>query len=328
LTLHSFLFIHHSSPFTSFWSPQLSPLPYVTADVFTTERFGGNPLAVIPDARAVSDATMQRIAAEFNYSETAFVLPPGDPRHTARVRIFTPTDEVPFAGHPNVGTAFVLGRAGQVCGRALDGDAMHFEEGAGLVTVRLLREAGTVVGASIRAPRALEVGHAIDPEVIAACASLDPADVITERHGPAMVSVGLPFALAEVAGLPALACARPDAAAFAAANARYPHRDDRFSVFLYAFTDPERSRIRARMFAPLSNTPEDPATGSASGALGAYLVSLQPRAPRRSAFVVEQGIEMGRPSLIEVLVSGADGSAPEVWVQGRCVAVMRGVLDD
>jgi trans-2,3-dihydro-3-hydroxyanthranilate isomerase len=282
---------------------------------------------VIPDARGVSDATMQRIAAEFNYSETAFVLPPDDPRHTARVRIFTPTDEVPFAGHPNVGTAFVLGRAGEVCGRALAEDAMYFEERAGLVTVRLLREAGTVVGASIRAPGALEVGHAIDPEVVAACASLDPADVVTERHGPAMASVGLPFALAEVAGLPALARARPDPAAFAAADARYRHPDDRFSVFLYTFTDPARSRIRARMFAPLSNTPEDPATGSASGALGAYLVSLRPGAPRRSAFVVEQGIEMGRPSLIEVLVSEADGPAPEVWIQGRCVPVMRGALE-
>jgi len=299
---------------------------YLTADVFTTEPFGGNPLAVIPDARLLEEASLQRIAAEFNYSETAFVLPPADPGNTARVRIFTPTDEVPFAGHPNVGTGFALGVAGQVCGRALAGDVLRFEETAGLVTVRLTREDGAVVGARIRAPRPLELGQAIDPEVVAACASLERGRIVTARHEPVMASVGLPFALAEVAGLDALGEARPSGTAFAAADERYRHPDDRFSLFLYTFTDRERARIRARMFAPLSNTVEDPATGSASAALGAYLVSLRPEPSVSAEFVVEQGVEMQRPSVIRVHAAKADGRPGEVWIEGRCVAMMRGTL--
>ena len=114
---------------------------YVTVDVFTHARFAGNPLAVIPDACSLTEAQMQKIAAEFNYSESAFVLPPASSANTARVRIFTPTDEIPFAGHPNVGTAFVLGRQGELFGRAVP-DVMQFEEKAGLVTVALTREAG------------------------------------------------------------------------------------------------------------------------------------------------------------------------------------------
>lgn len=119
--------------------------PYDVVDVFTTVRFGGNPLAVIPDARGLDDALMQQIAAEFGFSETSFVLPPADPQHTARVRIFTPTTEVPFAGHPNVGTAFVLARRGAVFGQAV-GEQMRFEERAGLVNVTVLRSDGIVTG--------------------------------------------------------------------------------------------------------------------------------------------------------------------------------------
>lgn len=301
-------------------------VPYVTVDVFTAERFGGNPLGVIPDARQVREELMQKIAAEFNYSETVFVLPPEDGRNTAQVRIFTPTNEIPFAGHPNVGTAFALGRAGEACGRGLSGDELRFEELAGLVSVRLLRDGGTVVGGRIRAPRELEVGRRVDRDTVAACASLRPSEIVTEAHEPLMVSVGLPFAVAEVAGLEALARARPNMAEFAAADDRYRHPDDRFSLFLYT-RGAGSLRVRARMFAPLSNTVEDPATGSASGALGAYLLSLDPRPNVSAAFTIEQGVEMGRRSVIEVEASKADGVVREVWIQGRCATVMRGVME-
>jgi len=298
---------------------------YVTVDVFTTRPFAGNPLAVIPDARGIDGDAMQRIAAEFNYSETAFVLPPEDPANTARVRIFTPTDEIPFAGHPNVGTGFVLGRQGEVFGRPVE-SLCRFEEEAGLVEVRLERRDGQVAGARIRAPRPLRVGGQLDPGVVARCASLTPADLELSTHPPVLASVGLPFALVQVTDLDALARARPDAAAFADADRRHPGEDDRFSLFLYASQPGEPGRLRARMFAPLSNILEDPATGSASAALGAYLASLAPEPDLDRAITIEQGVEMGRPSRIEVAVRKAGGAVGEVTVAGECVGVMRGTL--
>ena len=133
---------------------------FVTVDVFTDQRFFGNPLAVITDARGLSGDEMQAIATEFGYSETTFVLPPDNPANTARVRIFTPTTEVPFAGHPNVGTAFVLGNLPDLFGSAL-GNTLRFEEIAGLVEIDLIRKGDVVVGATIRAPRPLELGAEI-----------------------------------------------------------------------------------------------------------------------------------------------------------------------
>src|SRR5271170_2400470 len=130
---------------------------YVTTDVFTDQMFGGNPLAVVLDAEDLSTTQMQAIALEFNYSETTFVLPPGDPAHTAKVRIFTPRTEVPFAGHPNIGTAFLLAREREARGEPVV-DGFLFEEAAGLVPVRLIREGGDLVGAELRAPELLSVG--------------------------------------------------------------------------------------------------------------------------------------------------------------------------
>lgn len=248
----------------------MSTVSFVTVDVFTAERFAGNQLAVIPDARGLSEAQMQAIATEFGYSEVTFVLPPENPENTARVRIFTPTTEVPFAGHPNVGTAFVLGRQQEIFGRK-PGGALRFEEKAGLVDVTLLRSDGIVTGARIVAPQALQIGPAIDAPTIAACASLRQDDLIDRTHPPVRISVGLPFAVAEVRDLDALSTARPNVSAFEEANVRYPLAEDSFSLFLYARTRERPGHVRARMFAPLDNVIEDPATGSASAALGAYL---------------------------------------------------------
>jgi len=171
------------------------------------------------------------------------------------------------------------------------------------------------------------VGPYLDPQLIAACASLDVEDLVTDPSGPVMASVGLPFALAEVSGLSALARARPNTTVFVTAFARYPQVDERFSLFLYTHADRAASLIRARMFAPLTNTLEDPATGAASATLGAYLVSLRPEPTLRTGLVIEQGVEMGRRSVIECEMHKANGKVQDVFVQGRCVLVMRGTID-
>lgn len=301
-------------------------IDYVTVDVFTDARFGGNPLAVIPDARGIDDALLQKIATEFNYSETTFVFPPDDPAHTARVRIFTPTDEIPFAGHPNVGTAFVLGRRGELFGRPI-GDHMIFEEKAGLVHLDLKREGGDVVGAGFIAPQALKISETIDVETMAACISLAPDAVVTSVHQPRIVSVGLPFVVAELSGLDALASARPNTAAFERADEAHWHHEDHFSAFIYVRNGNGIDHLRARMFAPLSNIPEDPATGSASAALAAYLATLDSRRDGVIGVTIEQGVEMGRRSLIETEVNKVDGEATRVRIAGHCVPVMRGEMD-
>src|SRR3981081_697504 len=160
---------------------------YITVDVFTDRAFGGNPLAVVLDAGGLSTAQMQAIASEFNYSETTFVLPPQDSAHDARVRIFTVRAEIPFAGHPNVGTAFVL--ATQAKGPPA---RFLFEEGAGLVPVEILSEGGEVVGAELTAPHPLKKFTAFSAEQAAACISLTATDIRTDRHPPVIVSVGMP----------------------------------------------------------------------------------------------------------------------------------------
>ncbi|MET0970102.1 MAG: PhzF family phenazine biosynthesis protein, partial [Tardiphaga sp.] len=295
-------------------------IDFVTVDVFTDQQFGGNPLAVIPDARAIAEDRLQLIAREFNYSETTFVYPPDNPAHTARVRIFTPTDEIPFAGHPNVGTAFVLGRGETVFGKPV-GERMVFEEAAGLVEIGLLRQDHEIVGARLTAPQGLQVDDEIDIQTIADCVGLQPGDIATRVHPPRIVSVGLPMVVAELATLDALAAARPDVSVFAKADERYWHRGDRLCTYLYVPTGDDR--LRARMFAPLSNIFEDPATGSAAAALGAYLASFDPEPDGIRSLAIAQGVEMGRRSMIDVDIEKRGGIVESVRVAGRCMQVMQ-----
>lgn len=298
---------------------------YQTVDVFTETRFGGNPLAVILDGRGLDDAQMQRIAAEFNYSETTFVLPPVEPGNTARVRIFTPTAEVPFAGHPNVGTAYVLAREGSVFGQPI-GAEMRFEELAGIVGVQVLRDGDAVHGAAITAPQGLSLGQTIPAALVAACASLAEDDIAVGEHPPQIVSVGLPFVVAQLASREALARARPNAQQFVEAERAYPYKSLGFSLFLYVPMDDAGSTLAARMFAPLDNVPEDPATGSASAALAAFRVARTPAGDGETQLTILQGEDMGRPSRIELTVRMAGGSVASVVVRGACVPVMRGAL--
>lgn len=281
---------------------------FQTVDVFTDRRFGGNPLAVFTDARGMTDAQMQALAREFNLSETTFVLPPEDPANTARVRIFTPANELPFAGHPNVGTGWVLAQMGRA-----KGGVLRFEELAGLVEVRIEGE-----GAVVAAPQTLSVGLELPEEMIAECVGLDPEDIVLDEHPPQLASVGNPFVLAEVKP-EALARAKCNIAAFDAGVKAWPTLNGRLATYLYA---QGRDAIRTRMFAPHFGVIEDPATGSAAVALAAYLLSLDEDA-EEDGYELIQGVEMGRPSRLSCKARrAADGI--RATVGGGCVPVLKG----
>lgn len=287
----------------------MASYPFVTVDVFTDTRFGGNPLAVFTDATGLTDAQMQSLATEMNLSETTFVLPPQDPANTARVRIFNTTAEMPFAGHPMIGTGWVLAQRG----RGNDG-VLTFEVPAGLVEVRT-----SATGADISAPRALVTGGEIAPEVIAACAGLAPDDVIIRLHRPVAASLGVEFIFAEVTE-ESLSRATPDVAAFRKALKETPGLDEqRLSLHLYAHSGV--GKLHVRMFAPLAGTFEDPATGSANATLAALLLSLSDQ--QTAAYDITQGDEMGRPSRLHATARRAEDGV-RATVGGGCVPVLSG----
>jgi trans-2,3-dihydro-3-hydroxyanthranilate isomerase len=292
---------------------------FVTVDVFTERRFGGNPLAVFPDATGLSDGEMQSLAAEFNLSETTFVLPPSDPANTARVRIFNRTSEMPFAGHPNVGTGWVL--AGH--GRDREG-VLRFEEIAGLVEAHVERTQGPQPHAiTVAAPQPLSLGAEMPVDLLAGCVGLERRDIIAAAHRPVVASVGNSFVIAEVT-TEALARAHPDITRFRSAVEAFPALGPRrLPLYLYARDGREAGEIclRARMFSPLSGTIEDAATGSAAAPLSALLLALTTDTEQR--YLIVQGVEMGRPSLLACSARrGTDGI--RATVGGGCVAVLAG----
>ncbi len=296
-------------------------LDFVTVDVFTDRRFGGNPLAVVFDATGLTTAQMQSIAAEFNLAETAFVLPPDQAAHTARLRIFTPKTELPFAGHPNVGSAFALARRGTIFGTAI-GDRLVFEEAAGPVPLELIKDGASVAGARLTAPQPLTRGPEVSAETIAAASSIAVEDIETRHHRPCLASCGTAFVIAELKSGQALAAARPQAAVFsrevpAGAN----------GVYLYVRDAGDGVDIRARMFAPLLGVPEDPATGSANAVLGGLLASLQAEPDLSLRLQIAQGVEMGRPSLLEATAEKRGGVVAEIGIGGRCVSVTSGTIE-
>jgi trans-2,3-dihydro-3-hydroxyanthranilate isomerase len=295
---------------------------FVTVDVFTDRRFGGNPLGVVLNAEGLTAAQMQSIAGEFNLSETTFVLPPKDPAHTAEVRIFTPKAELPFAGHPNVGTAFVLAGLGQVYGRPI-GDPLLFEEKAGLVPLALLREGGAIVGARLTAPRPMSRGEDVAIDIVAAACGVAVDDIETRHHSPCVASCGTAFIFAELKTERALAVAQPRSEIFA----RHFPVDGATGIHLYLPDGKGGVDIRARMFAPLHGVPEDPATGSANVALVGLLASLRPEPELSLNLRIIQGVEMGRPSLLEASAEKRDGKVVETRIGGRCVAVMAGTIE-
>lgn len=275
---------------------------YIVLDVFTDAPFGGNPLAVIPDASALPEAQLQKIAREFNFSETVFLYPPQDPAHTARLRIFTPTLEIPFAGHPTIGAAIALAQSGH-------GPDMVLSLGVGPLAARATPEE-----ASFDTSVPLKVLGQPAPALVACALGLPESVICLNNHTPTLASVGLPFTLTELTSRAALAACTPDADAFREGAAAHTGALD-FAQFAY-WQDGET--LHARMFAPLDNIPEDPATGSACAALGAFLASLS-GAP--VALTVLQGEDMGRPSRIGLQARGGI-----VTITGQAVKTMQGKL--
>jgi len=296
---------------------------YITVDVFTDRQFGGNQLAVFPDAREIPPALMLDITREFNYSETTFVLPPDDPRHTRRVRIFTPEREMPFAGHPTVGTAHVLADIGEIL---LTGPTTRivFEEGVGPVPVAIREQGGHPVFAQLSVAKLPEIGPPPPPSAaLAEVLSLSPGDILDNKYIPQAVSCGLPFLFVPLVDRAAVARARVKLDVWERVLKGYWTPE----LFVFAF-DPERpgSDVRARMFAPGLNVLEDPATGSACAALGGYLAARSPSADGTLRWVVEQGFEMGRPSILEVEADMAHGVTSGVRVGGSSVVVCDGMM--
>lgn len=295
-------------------------LNYYTCDVFTRTRFGGNPLAVVSDARGLSTEQMQALAREFNYSETTFVLPPQDSQHTRQVRIFTPRIEVPFAGHPNIGTAFMLAALDQVP-MVNEHATLRFEEEAGLVTVTVARRSKNEVYCELQAPQPLSQGETLSADEMAEVVGLAAGDILTATHPPQVASVGLPFLLAEVSDRAALARANPNINAMQALQARGITPD----VHLYT-RDGAGFDLRTRMFAPLDGVFEDPATGSANCALTALLADCQPEAEGDWQWHIAQGVEMGRPSELFARVSKQAGTVQAIRMGGFSVRVASGTI--
>lgn len=295
--------------------------PYVTVDVFTRKRFGGNQLAVFPDASGIPEHCLLPIAREFNFSETTFVYPPGDPRHARRVRIFTPGGELPFAGHPTIGTAYALAHDGliELKGRET---RIVFEEGVGPVPVTIHSDEGVPGFAQLTAAQLPQRGPTPPPtDDLARLVGLEHADVLTGAYSAEAVSCGLCYLIVPLRSREALARARPSAVEFERVLSSYVTR----MVFLFC-GEPEQpaSSYRARMFAPLIGVTEDPATGSAGTAFAAYLAHRDPRPEGSFRWVVEQGFEMGRPSILELEAEKSAGAVTATRVGGHTVFVSRG----
>ena len=298
-------------------------LDFVTVYVFTGTQFAGNPLGVVLNADGLSTAQMQAIAAEFNLAETTFVLPPRDRANTAEVRIFTPRYEMPFAGHPNVGTAFALARAGTSYGRAISQDRVVFEEKAGLVRITLLRHDGAISGARLASPQQLSIGADISIDLVASACSLSTDDILIDHHRPCIASCGTAFILAELKSRDALARASARTDVFQRDIAKLPVT----SILIYTQLNEAELDIRARMFAPHHGIPEDPATGSANVALIGLLAALRPEADLNLSKTIAQGVEMGRTSILYAEADKRGGSVVSTSIGGRCVPVMRGSID-
>jgi trans-2,3-dihydro-3-hydroxyanthranilate isomerase len=294
---------------------------FVTLDVFTDRRFAGNPLAVVLDVEGLSTAVMQAIAREFNHPETVFVLPPTDPSHRARVRIFTPARELPFAGHPTVGTAVLLGRidGGQVRDRARE---IVLEEGIGPVQCAVEPIDEQRGRARFTLPQLpAEAGVAPDDATISAALGLKPGDIGFRGFRPSRWSAGLPATFVPVARLPAIADCRPDAGKLVAAFGDGP-------VYLFCGECVEPGHaFHARMFARALGVPEDPATGSAAAAFAGLLAAHGGLADGEHAITIEQGYEMGRPSLLRLAVVIAAGKLVSASVGGDAVIVTEGTIE-
>ena len=292
---------------------------YYICDVFTKKRFGGNPLAVLPEADGLTDKKMQQIASEFNFSESSFVFAPENGK-TRKVRIFTPALELPFAGHPNIGTAFVLASSGAI-GDFHESTEIIFEEKAGLVPILLRKFDDSSIWCELQAPEKLSIGKTVSAEDLASAISLDSSDIIVDTHPPQQASVGLPFVIAELKNTQALEQASINIKGFKKLISQY----NTCFVHIYTHSNDEYD-VRTRMFAPFDGMPEDPATGSANCALGGLLTYYNDLASGDFEWKIAQGVEMGRPSYLKARTQKKDGEVTAAFIGGNSVMVSEGII--
>ena len=292
---------------------------YFVCDVFTTQMFSGNQLAVLPEAQGLSESQMQNIAKEFNFSETTFVFPP-EAGQTKKVRIYTPNTEVPFAGHPNIGTAFILAKDGAF-GTFDTGKEVVFEEKAGLVPVKIKKDESGYIWCELSAPEILSIGDPVCKSLVASVLTLNESEILTTTHPPQVASVGLPFLLVEISSANSLIRAQIDLRKLELliekAGVSYIH--------LYC-RNVENFDIKARMFAPLDGVSEDPATGSANAALIGLLSQYENIDDSDKNWTISQGTEIGRPSVLCGRTQKQKGKVIGVWIGGHSVLVSEGIL--
>ncbi len=295
-----------------------------TLDVFTDRPFAGNPLAVVTDCEGLSEQRMQTIAQEFNLSETVFVLDPLDPVNTARLRIFTPTRELPFAGHPTIGAAVLIGelRAPEMLGG--QGLTVVIEEPVGAISCTVRRQRGQATQASFALPSLPEcLGEGPTAGALAAALGLKPSDIGFDAHRSSVWSAGNPFTFVPVASLEAMGRASPDPALF-------PTTFSGARPAAYLYTKEvvrEGSHVHARMFAPGLGITEDPATGSAAAAFAGVAAQFEQPEDGDHLLIIEQGFEMGRPSIIHLRLQIAGGALVDASVGGAAVMVSKGTIE-
>ena len=294
---------------------------FVTLDVFTTRPHAGNPLAVVLDSEGLDSAAMQTISREFNLSETVFVAPPANPAHRAAIRIFTPGQELPFAGHPTVGTAALLALRDAAEGRAAD--KLVLEEKVGLVPCLIALGNARSARATFTLPKLPEqIAQPVADFALAEALGLGVGDLGFEGHRPSAFSAGVAYTMVPVASPEAVSKARV-AGSFAEAMAAAPNGN----AFLYCRQVEEAGHhYHARMFWPEAGVTEDPATGSAVAAFAGAVMAFDRPGDGTHHLVIEQGYEMGRPSQIELTLTVAGGALASATIGGGAVVMSEGVL--
>ncbi|MEP2704917.1 MAG: PhzF family phenazine biosynthesis protein [Roseibium sp.] len=297
---------------------------YAILDVFTNKALTGNPLAVVMDSEGLSDEQMQKIAGEFNLSETVFVFPPENPGHSATMRIFTPKMELPFAGHPTVGTAILLAtdRFSDISGE--QDSVVVLKQQIGTLRCAVILRENAAAFAEFDVPRLPEpAGPTQNNDLIAAALNLEPTDLGFENHAPSRFQVGPPFTFVPVRDLEALSRAKPVAAMW---QKGFGNEDHNHAYIYCRETRSHDSAFHARLFAPDMGIPEDPATGSAAAAFAGVVNYYDGLTAGTHHIRIEQGFEMGRPSLIDLEIDVENGSMHAIRIGGQATLVARGEL--
>lgn len=295
---------------------------FYTADVFTNEMFGGNQLALFPQALGLTPEQMQKIAKEFNLSETVFVFSAHNEKHCRHLRIFTPTSELPFAGHPTVGTAYILAAIGEIILTEKEIEII-FEEGIGPIPVKIRAQAGKPIYSELKAGQSPQLG--LEPPSIpqlATMLSLDISDFKGGDYQPQALSCGLPFLFIPLKNRHSVAKAKLNLQIWQEILQNYSANN----VYIFSYDGEIEGSLRSRMFAPGLGILEDPATGSAATALAGYLAPRQAQKDGTLRWVIEQGFEIGRPSIINLECDLTAGKITEIRVGGASVLVSEGVL--